>query len=149
MKIPVDTHTFHYYNANLKNKHTTDCVIRALSLALNQSYEHTLSELVDLWLKTGYDLCDVKCYGKYLELKGWTKMKQPKTLANTKYTGSQFCLLLNHDSSLSQNTPVLAHIGSQHIACIKQVHEDGEVLYKIHDTWNCSAHCVGVYWVKL
>lgn len=60
MKIPEDTSTFRYYNANPKNKHTTDCVVRAICTALNQSYEQTAKELTDLWLKTGNHISDVK-----------------------------------------------------------------------------------------
>lgn len=73
MKIPSNTSYFEYYNANPKNKHTTDCVIRAICTALNQTYEQTLRELTELQIKTGYDMSEVKCYGKYLESKGWMK----------------------------------------------------------------------------
>lgn len=36
-----DTSTFHYYNANPKNKVDDDCVIRAICTALNQSWAQT------------------------------------------------------------------------------------------------------------
>ena len=68
MKIPNDTITFRYYNANPKNRHTTDCVVRAICTALDQPYEQTVKELTELWLETGYDMSETKCFGKYLEL---------------------------------------------------------------------------------
>ena len=67
MKIPENTTTFRYYNANPRNKHTTDCVVRAICTALDQPYNKTIKELSELWIETGYQMSDVKCYGKYLE----------------------------------------------------------------------------------
>ena len=46
-----DTNTFHFYNANPKNKYTGDCVIRAISTALEQSWEQTIKELTELGIK--------------------------------------------------------------------------------------------------
>ena len=65
MKIPNDTDTFKYYNANPTNKHTGDCTIRAICTALEQPYEQTVKELVELWLKTGYEMTDSRCFNKY------------------------------------------------------------------------------------
>lgn len=33
MKIPNNTESFHYYNANPKNKNVGDCVVRAIAFA--------------------------------------------------------------------------------------------------------------------
>ena len=90
MKIPRNTDSFVYYNANPKNKKTSDCVIRAICTALSQSYEKTIKELTELWLETGYEMSEPKCFGKYLESKGWIKHKQPRKPDNTKYTGKEF-----------------------------------------------------------
>ena len=38
MKIPENTPSFTYYNANPKNRKTDDCVVRALCTALKQDY---------------------------------------------------------------------------------------------------------------
>ena len=78
MKISNGTGTFKYYNANPKNKHTTDCVVRAICTALDQDYDQTVKELTELWLKTGYEMSEPKCFGKYLESKSWIKHKQPQ-----------------------------------------------------------------------
>ena len=132
MKIPEDTSTFRYYNANPKNKHTTDCVVRAICTELNQSYEQTAKELTDLWLKTGNHISDVKCYGKYLESKGYIKNKQPRKTNNRKYTGTEFVQVFKD--------VCVAHIGGHHMVCIK----DGKVL----DTWNSTRGSIGNYWTK-
>ena len=132
MKIPQNTSTFTYYNANPKGKKTSDCVIRAICTALNKDYETTTRELLEFWLKSGYEMCDVKCFGKYLESKGWKKQKQPRKVDNTKYTGKEFVKYFKGTC--------LANIGGHHIVCIK----DG----KVFDIWDSTDGCIGNYWTK-
>lgn len=130
MNIPKDTETFKYYNANPKNKHTTDCVARAICTALGKPYEQTVKELMELWLKTGYDMSEAKCFGKYLELKGWIKNRQPRKSDNTKYTGKEFVKIFKG--------VCVANLGGNHTVCIK----DGKVL----DIWDSTDGCIGNYW---
>lgn len=131
-KIPVDTQNFTYYNANPKGKMTTDCVTRAITTALNQPYETTVRELTELWLKTGYEMTEPRCYGKYLESKGFEKQKQPRKADNTRYTGREFVRIFKG--------VCVANIGSSHVVCIK----DGKVI----DIWNSTGGCIGNYWIK-
>lgn len=132
MKIPNNTDVFEYYNANPKGKHTTDCVVRAICTALGQDYNTTVVELANLMLSTGYAMGDVKCYGKYLESKGWVKNRQPRKGDNTKYTGRQF-------AKLFKGTCV-AHLGGNHAVCIK----GGKIL----DIFDSSEGCIGNFWTK-
>ena len=127
-----DTDTFHYYNANPKNRITGDCAFRAISTALNQDYNQTVMEMAEVMCKTGYALNDKKGEEAYLKTKGWIKHSQPKHADGTKYTGAEFCKEF-------EGTCV-AHIGGHHIVCIK----DGKVL----DTWNSTDGCIGNYWTK-
>ena len=132
MKIPESTTTFQYYNANPKNKHTTDCVVRASCTALDQPYNQTVKELSELWIETGLQMSDVKCYGKYLESKGFVKHKQPRKPDNTKYTGKEF---VNFFGSVC-----VANLSGNHTVCIK----DGKVL----DIWDSTEGCIGNYWAR-
>ena len=132
MKIPQNTSTFTYYNANPKGKKTDDCVIRAICTALNEDYEKTARGLLEIALKTGYYTTDGKCFGKYLESKGWKKQKQPRKMDNTKYKGKEFVKYIKGTC--------LANIGGHHIVCIK----DGKVL----DIWDSTEGCIGNYWTK-
>lgn len=127
-----DTKTFHYYNANPKGRITADCVARAICTALEQDYVETVKEMVDLQIKTGYEYTDKKCIEKYMELKGWKKVKQPRKSNNTKYTGKEFCNIFKG--------VCVANIGGNHVVCIK----DG----KVHDIWDSTDGCIGNYWVK-
>lgn len=150
-----DTPTFHFQNVNPKNKLTGDCVVRAITLALDQTYIETYRELFEYSLKTGYMLNDPKNYGKYLESKGWKKLSQPRKMNGRKYTGEEFCqvltswlpfandLFINNaewDDGIVISNNIVAHIGGNHVVAII----DG----KVCDTWNCTGGCIGNYWIK-
>ena len=141
-----DTTTFHYFNANPKNRVTGDCVFRAICTALEQTWEQTVMEMAELSCKTGYAINDTKGIAKYIELKGWTKMKQPRKADNTKYTGEEFCRLLNKDIQ-AVGQKIVANIGGNHTVCIKET--DGIYgTFKVHDIWDSTDGCIGNYWIK-
>ena len=127
-----DTKTFTYYNANPKGRITGDCTFRAICTALGQTWEQTVMEMAELSCKTGYAINDTKGIAKYMELKGWTKMKQPRKANNTKYTGEEFCKIFKGTC--------VANIGGNHVVCIKNG--------KVYDTWDSTDGCIGNYWVK-
>lgn len=134
----VDTKTFHFYNANPKNRITGDCVVRAISTALNQDYNQTYKELFDLSVKTGYMLNDKKCYSKYMSSKGWIKLPQPRKRDNTKYTGKEYCEMIQ-EYSFNYPGRLFIHIGGHHVAAI--------VEGRICDIWNSTGGCVGNVWI--
>ena len=144
-----DTDTFHYHNANNKGKITTDCVIRAISVALNQSWENTLREMTEMAIKTGYMLNENKCMDKYMQSKGWTKCKQPRKADGTKYTGKEFCRTLMHPAHSKELNltykpfeinRVLANIGGHHTVAI--------VTGQVWDTWDSTDGSIGIVWVR-
>lgn len=137
-----DTSTFRNYNANPKNKVTSDCVIRALSTAMERPYNEVYEELFKFSLKCGLMLNDPKCYDKYLQEQGWRKHKQPRKTDNTKYTGVEWCKYLQdgYDYVIGELKPMIAHIGGHHIVAII----DG----KVYDTWNSTLGAIGNYWTK-
>ena len=134
-----DSFVYHYHNANPKGRITADCVIRAISTALNQDYNETLNELCQLQMETGYMLNDKKCYEKYLDMKGWIKCKQPRKIDGTKYTGHEFCSS-GIIKKLQLGKRIVAHIGGHHLVAII----DG----RVWDTWNSTGGCIGNYWIK-
>lgn len=134
-----ETNTFHYYNANPKNRLGNDCVIRAICTALDQSWEQTVRELTEVGIKKGFVLNDKQTYAEYLKQKGWIKKEQPRKFDGTKYTGKEFCEKLQR----SGNAPymnIIAHIGGHHIVAI--------VNGKVNDIWNSTDGCIGNYWVQ-
>lgn len=145
-----DTSTFHFYNANPKNRITGDCTFRAICTALEMSWEAVVMEMAATSCRTGYAINDPKGIAKYLEEKGWVKHTQPRESDNTKFTGQRFCNWLSINYKAGEVGNVIANIGGHHIVAINPTNSgDGfNCRYKIHDIWNCSEKCIGNYWTK-
>lgn len=141
-----DTSTFHYYNANPKNRITDDCVIRAIATAMERPYEEVYRDMFEFSLISGYMVNDTKNIDKYLQGKGWTKHRQPRKSDNTKFTGKEFCKLLNKDI-MGIGKKIVAKIGGHHIVCIK-VTEVLKGTFKVHDIWDSTDGCIGNFWSK-
>lgn len=146
LKYP-DTTTFHYYNANPKNKITTDCVIRGLAAGLNIPYEQVVRELGELQIQTGLDGRDTPGIDRYLRSKGWVKAPQQKKADGTLYTASEFCLKLMHPIYSDElNLPacsitrMVANVGGHHTVAI--------VEGQVNDTWDSSYGKLHSLWVK-
>lgn len=139
-----DTSTFHYYNANPHNRKGGDCVVRAICTALEQSWERTVRELTEVGIKHGFVLNDLHTISKYLELKGWEKMPQPRKDDNTKYTGAEWCDRIQEDIIFASNgyqlKRIVANLGGNHTVAII----DG----KVNDIWNSTGGCIGNYWIR-
>jgi len=150
-EIP-DTPYFHFYNHNAKNiVGGGDCVVRAIGTALDMSWGQTIRELTEVGIKKGYVLNDKHTYQKYLEDKNIAKRKQLKRDDGTKYTAIEFLNYLNQNyKRLYPNVKaVIAHIGANHIICIKPVEEvDHTKKFIIYDTWDSSKYgCIGNYYI--
>ena len=127
-----ETASFIYHNQNPKNKITADCVIRAVSLALDQDYNETIKEMCNLMIKTGYAYNDDKGIDAYLKEKHWIKNKQLRHEDNTKYTGDQFATWLSLNFPRGEIGNVFCNIGSHHVVCFKPTfHGEGRVLFPI------------------
>lgn len=147
-----DTRYFHYRNVNPKNRITGDCVFRAFTLAMNQCYNETVMEMAELMCKTGFAMNDKKGEEKYLKEKGWVKMPQPRKYDGTKYTGKEFCRVIQNwiwdedrignewGDGIVISPSIIAGIGSHHVVAIM----DGV----INDIWDCSERTIGNYWIK-
>lgn len=138
-----NTEYFINHNQNPKNRLTDDCVIRAISYALDEPWETTLTGVYQVALKYKYSVCDKRCYSRYLESRGWVKCKQPRKADNTKYTGKEWCEWLNQHREYGER--IIAHIGGHHIVCVAQDVDDD---YKVFDTWNSTDGCIGNFYIK-
>lgn len=135
-----DTATFHYHNANPKNRYTTDCVIRAISTALEIPYNQVVMEMAEFQCKTGYAMSDSTGIDKYLQSKGWVKHPQPRQWDNTKFTGEFWCRELWQHYRTPKYLRIVANIGGGHTVAI--------IGYKVWDTWDSTDGCIGNYWTK-
>lgn len=81
---------FKSYNPNPEKKIVRDCTVRAISKALNQSWEKTFLELCDKAYKM-HDMPDADCvWGAYLKSKGF-KRRIISNCCSDRYTVKDFC----------------------------------------------------------
>lgn len=128
-----ETSTFHFHNANPKGKNANDCVARAISVALSQSWEDTIREMTELGIKLGYAFNEDKLIAQYLKEKGWERYPEPRDLNNKKITVNQFINKHGNNKGV-----IIAKVGSHHLSLII----DG-VLW---DTWDCTNNTMHAYW---
>ena len=121
---------YEYFCNNPKKKcQIGDCVVRAISKALNLSWE---TVFIDLMMEA-YSACDMpnsnNVWGTYLYLKGFTKRIIPYTYG---YTIEDFCI----------DHPIGTFVvgSGTHAAAVI----DGT----LYDTWNSSQETIIFYWER-
>lgn len=118
-------------NVNPRHKRVGDCVIRAISVALGQTWEETF---VGIALK-GFEMADLPSsnvvWGSYLRDKGFSRHAVPAERVDD-HTVADFAA--EHPSG----TYILAIDG--HVVCVK----DGDWL----DSWDSGNEIPHYYWMK-
>ena len=71
---------YSYYNANPYNRHIDDCVIRALSILTNRSWDNVYDELSDIASNYGYTFDNVEFVEDYLDNRYERECHYSKTL---------------------------------------------------------------------
>lgn len=116
-------------NLNPKGKSVGDCVIRAISMALNQSWDTTYLDMCS----QGLIMCDMPSsnavWGMYLYKNGFTK-HAVKSQCPMCYTVKDFC------EEFNKGTYVLCLSG--HVICVI----DGNY----YDTWDSGEETPIYYW---
>lgn len=119
-----------YHNENPINNRVGDCVVRALSTALNQEWEKTYAELCI----QGLMFCDLPSsnavWGAYLAHKGYKRYTIPN--ACQCYTVEDFC------EEHPQGTYILG-TGTHAVTIVNGI---------IHDVWDSSNETVIYYFAK-
>ena len=117
---------FKYHNENPQGYHIPDCVIRAITLALNIPY----NEVVSLLLKNGkYYSCDCLnkvCYEKLLDY----DFGLPHYFGNKKKA---------KDIAQEFSNDILILRMEGHLSC--------SIYGVIHDIWNCSYEEITDFWI--
>lgn len=121
------------YNANPKGRRTGDCVIRAISFALNKSWIDTYRALFENTLKTFYSISSKDNYKSYLKSIGCEMQKMPRKPDRKRYTVSEFC-----DEIAEPRKTYIISVAN-HLTCIRDK--------ALVDTWNCGSKSVGNYWI--
>ena len=122
---------FKNFNANPKCKKVADCVIRAISTAIGESWQDVYRDMVNHSIKECTVFNDKKFIKKYISnVLGLEMQKQPRYTNGGKLTVSEFATYYN-------NGTYIVTIAN-HLTVVK----NGAIL----DTWDCSNKCVGNYW---
>lgn len=123
--------SFIKYNANPIGRRTTDCVIRAISVLTNRTWDETYIDIFN-W---GFMLKDMpsvnNLWGSYLRTNGFKQIRLPDTCPDC-YTIRQFC----YDNPLGR---YLLATGTHVVAVI-----DGDY----YDTWDSGDEIPISYWKK-
>jgi hypothetical protein len=106
-----------------------DCVVRSISIALDQPYNATFMDLMELGMEMGGYPSMPPVYEAYLKNQGWVKNKCPRD-ENGK--------LIKLRDWVFQGTAVVLNSG--HLTAVK----DGDV----YDKWDCRYRPVNTYWTK-
>lgn len=107
-----------------------DCVIRAISFALNLPYRQVFEELMALGLDIGAYPNHDKVWQSYIENKGWKKNKPPRN------KNGKMIKLKDWDDA----PKVAIVINSGHLTAVS----DGYLV----DTWDCTYRPVNSYWTR-
>jgi hypothetical protein len=120
-------------NVNPRNRKTTDCVIRALTVATGEDYYKVLNDLYNIQVETGYDMAEKRSIDHYMKRNGWTKHKQPKKPNGKKYLVGEIDLLID------EGDPVVISLAG-HLTAVKDDH--------LVDDWDCRYKTIGNYYTK-
>ena len=124
---------FQKFNANPKEwKREGDCVVRAISVANNVSWQVTYLQLCELGEKRFRMPNSKPVYEEYLKKQGFVKYKMPKHYDNTRYTVRE---LIDENPNITMVISV-----ANHLTCA--------IKGTLYDTWDCSHKSVGNYYIK-
>ena len=118
---------YKYYNQNPNGYHIPDCVIRAISLAMNISYYDVISMLHINGEELKCDMLNVRCYEKLLDYDfnlPHMELNKPKTAAEVADDFPNNILLLRMPG---------------HLSC--------SVYSVIHDIFDCSSEFITDFWI--
>lgn len=117
------------YNPNPKGARVGDCTVRAISKALNQSWEDTYFDLCTVGLMLSDMPSANHVWGSYLKNNGFVRLMLPNMCPDC-YTVKDFC------KDHNKGTYILALSG--HVICVK----DGDY----YDTWDSGDEIPIYYW---
>lgn len=138
-----ETECYKPFQPNPCSNYIGDCVVRAVSGAMNISW----SDAIDL-LATAYETTvnAREVYPKVLEQNGFTHHK-PLIRDGHRLDGMSFCNEMR--KIYHKGERIFAHVGRSHAAAVIPIScNDKDTVYKIIDSWDSSKRTIGDYWVK-
>lgn len=129
-------------NVNPKNKKTTDCSIRALTVATRLPYLEVMEELFEISAHTGYAMNSKNVLERFLKAHGYEKHPQPRKTDNTKYLVGEIDELCKMYQLREGVVIFLAH----HLTSTSDEYATSPC---ICDLWDCRHKTIGNYWTKI
>lgn len=123
---------YSYLNLNPKGMRVGDCVVRAISKALNQPWETTYIELSFQGLLMGDLLAANSVWGEYLKSKGFTRMMIPNDCPQ--------CYCIEDFATEHPFGTYVIGTGTHATAVIDGI---------IYDIWNCAEETPLYYYEKI
>lgn len=138
-----ETECYKPFQPNPCNNYIGDCVVRAVSGAMDIPW----SDAIDLLSSANETTVNAReVYPKILEQNGFVHHK-PIIRDGRHLDGRSFCNEMNNIYRNGER--IFAHVGRTHVAAIIPVRcGDGDTTYKIIDSWDSSKRTIGDYWVK-
>lgn len=137
-----ETEYYKPYQPNPAGNNIRDCVVRAISGALDIEWIEAV-ELLAAYGKTTINSREV--YPNVLRMKGFVHhnaIKQDGRYIN----GRDFCEEMNR--TYHNGERIIAFVRRNHLAAVVPVDSDGNgKTYKFIDSWDCSKKTIGDYWV--
>lgn len=132
-------------NMNPQDHNISDCSVRALSAAL----ECTWDEAIDLLIKASrYIDPIINSFSNISNALIGLNFERHRAmrLNGRLLTGKQFCEQMTHTYHNGEH--IFAYVGASHcVAVLPFVEENGSIRYKTQDTWDSTDRKVGDYWV--
>jgi hypothetical protein len=126
------TDHFRYYNNNPNKYRTGDCVVRAISTALDKSWGDVLQDLTSYALKYKYFINCQELYEIYLKDHKWKKHKAPSKRNGDVYSLGDWLKTFGGEAIVTIDDDHLTYV-NHHI---------------VYDIWNCTDNEVGIFWTK-
>lgn len=142
--MPADGRDFSAKNMNPDGRSIGDCVIRGLSAAYDCTWHEAIDYIADATQYMDPILNITPNINATLIKLGFERHKGVKR-GNKYINGKELCALLNR--TYHNGETVFAYVGRSHCAAILPINDNGEIKYKVQDTWDSTAKGISEYWV--
>ena len=130
---------------NPENKNTGDCSVRGLSAAYGCTWHEAIDHIANAinFSDPSFNITpNINITLIKLGFERHKPIKRGRKLLN----GKQFCELMDH--TYHDGERIFAYVGRSHCAAILPINqEDGNVKYKIQDTWDSTSRYIGEWFV--